>query len=100
MCSNVRVLTAAIAGYLLGGLTGSAVASWLLMVAAGAAMFTWSRVTERRNGGASCALPRDRSREASTSPVFDGPLDLAAPPRTLSEPKRRVDEAVSSLKAD
>ncbi len=76
MCSNVRVLTAAIAGYLIGGLTGSALASWLLMVAAGGAMFAWSRASDRRNGGASCAIPPAGRRGPAVRPVSDEGLHL------------------------
>lgn len=59
MCSNVRVLTAAIAGFVIGDLSGSAIAAWVLMAVAGAAMFLWSRASDRRNG-TSCAVPRTR----------------------------------------
>lgn len=73
MCSNVRILTAAIAGYLIGGLSGSALAAWVLMAAGGAAMFFWSRTSDRRNG-ATCAVPRTRPAWRSESQRPASPL--------------------------
>lgn len=80
MCSSVRVAAAAIAGFLLGGLTGSAVVSWVLMAAAGAAMLAWSRSRERRSGATSCALPQlpARDRPASVTPTAPGPAPVGA----------------------
>lgn len=63
MCSNVRALSAAVAGYLLGGLFGGGGVSVALMVAAGLAMFTWSKLAARRFGPPSCGLPAGRLRE-------------------------------------
>ena len=77
MCSNVRVLTAAIAGYLVGGLTGHVLASWLLMLAAGGAMFLWSRARERSGGAASCAMLRARRSQRSAGSGSDAPLPAA-----------------------
>ena len=65
VCSNVRVLSAAAAGYLLGGLFGGGVASIVLMVAAALAMLAWSKMSARRLGQPSCALPARRLQPSS-----------------------------------
>ncbi|MDA8297213.1 MAG: hypothetical protein M0004_11625 [Actinomycetota bacterium] len=66
----------AIAGYLLGTLTGNTLFGWILAAVAGAAMYAWSRRAAAR--GATCGLPGASQRHCRPEPVANDARHIVA----------------------
>lgn len=92
MCSSVRVLSAAMAGYLLGGLFGGGVASVVLMVAAGLTMLAWSKMSARRLGQPGCALPPTRLGPSGPRSEPEAAPPGVAPELAAGQSKRSDDQ--------
>ena len=80
-CLGVRIGVAAMLGYSLGALGGDATVAWVIAIAAGTAVFLWSRRRARRTGeacGAGCTT--SPLGPATSSSVADAgePHDPAA----------------------